>query len=564
MSGQYLVLFDADRIRDYVFATGRLKEIRGASELVRQVTDEKKLLELKELAHFQLKKWQPDEQEGLIYAGGGAGALLFADEERARSFCAELERLYRQRTGGATLSAVWVEVQGSSVEAQQLAARSLAARKASRPRSETIPGGAVLRFCASDRLYPASVRAPDPDNPAGLLVSEMTAIKRHGSHTYRQALEKSDFWQVFESLVSASARMAWRAAISDTNDLGHISEQARPQGYVALVYADGDGVGGSMRQVVAQLGFEGYQQFSAALADAAIRATAEALAVAYRASPIEQPNPDRETRETRFLPFEVITIGGDDVILICTAERGLAVACELSRRLGKLVNDWVDQYNNGQSNAQSQIVLDQPFSASVGVIIAHDSVPIVQLERRGHDLLDSAKQAKQSGLGGIDFHVITTPGLDGINQTRSRDYSADNEKTCFTKRPYPLHRAELLLRYARHLRGLCDSNGIPVHLQSGTRDRQLTPEEIAELPHLPDSKIADLYTACRGSRIEATLDVLTVSMRLRERERKALLQALHDLESIKYYPFDAPDEEGVFRSALPDLLEALSFVAEEG
>ncbi len=34
-----LVRFDADKIKDYVFATGRLKEIRGASEQVRQLTD---------------------------------------------------------------------------------------------------------------------------------------------------------------------------------------------------------------------------------------------------------------------------------------------------------------------------------------------------------------------------------------------------------------------------------------------------------------------------------------------------------------------------------------------
>jgi hypothetical protein len=32
--GQSLVAFDTDRIKDYVFATGRLAEIRGASALL--------------------------------------------------------------------------------------------------------------------------------------------------------------------------------------------------------------------------------------------------------------------------------------------------------------------------------------------------------------------------------------------------------------------------------------------------------------------------------------------------------------------------------------------------
>ena len=44
MSDQpYLVLFDADRIKDFVFATGRLKEIRGGSQIVRDATDAEKL-----------------------------------------------------------------------------------------------------------------------------------------------------------------------------------------------------------------------------------------------------------------------------------------------------------------------------------------------------------------------------------------------------------------------------------------------------------------------------------------------------------------------------------------
>src|SRR5205823_1509855 len=157
---------------------------------------------------------------------------------------------------------------------QRQAAHKLAERKVSRPHAEMIPGGGPLRFCASDRLRPASVRAPEPDEPLGILIIESTAIKRRASYDYRQSLRNSLVWRKFEQLVPEADRERWRESISETQDLSRISVQARPKGYVALVYADGDGVGKILRKVVQQHSFEGYQWFSELLETAANDATA--------------------------------------------------------------------------------------------------------------------------------------------------------------------------------------------------------------------------------------------------------------------------------------------------
>lgn len=531
MAESYLVLFDADRIRDYVFATGRLKEIRGASEIVRRATAPDRVRSLAGVGDWR------EGGEGLIFAGGAAGALVVEGAERARQLCFDLEQSYRRETGAATLSAVAVAVEGEThtaqAEAQRRADLALAARKQSRPRAESPPGGGPLRYCASDRLTPASVRAPEPGGAGGALVSEATARKRLASQEYRRLLRSNPAWRAFLQELPAQRRRAWAQAINPSQDLGDIGALAHPRGYVALVYVDGDSAGKALRQAISQGGFSGYQTFSEALSTAAVEATASALAEAYGAG---VPGGS--------LPFELITIGGDDVVLVCTAERGLAIAVEVCRRLGARVNERL---------AEAGIALAQPFSASAGVVIAHDSLPIVLLERRAYDLLRSAKRAGPGG--GVDFYVVTTPGLERIDQIRARDYSAEAGRTRFTARPLSLERMGQLIGYARHLRGLCDLQGTPRH--------DLSPAQQARLAELPRSKVADLYAACQGTRAQATLNVLTVHARLAEHERRAVLHALRDLGCVAHYPFAAPDQ-GVSASALPDLLEALEFVAEEG
>jgi hypothetical protein len=524
----YLVLYDADRIKEYVFTTGRLKEIRGASAIVRMLT-EAPLQGLKEAGWSRADAVEP------IYTDGGAGALLCPTLADAEALCSRLERLYRQKTGGATLSAVHVEVRGSGpaaeAEAQSRAARALARRKASKPIAEALPGGTLLRFCASDRLRPATVAATDPDGGQELLGSAAVAKRRH-SNAERAQLAASAFWRDFiaelQTLNSAVAVAQWERAIFDSQDLGSIAAQSRPKGYVALVYADGDGVGERIRRVVASHGFAGYRNFSAALSAAARRATAHALARAYSSRP---PAPQRLTIGGRTvtrpcLPFEVVTIGGDDVLLFCTAEYGLQIAADLSERFKQVMADELTSLGLPAAEATT---------ASVGVVISHAGVPIAQLEQRGRELLKSAKRAAGE-TGGVDFHLVTTPALESLGVLRATGYQL-GDGIELTMRPYSGARLRTLLAHARAL-------------------------DVAPEP-LSGSKRADLYHACRGSQLVATLEVLAVHGRLPSSQRVALLEALADLDSADPYPFGRP-AGAKFQTALLDLLEAIEFAGKPG
>jgi hypothetical protein len=189
---------------------------------------------------------------------------------------------------------------------------------------------------------------------------------------------------------------------------------------------------------------------------------------------------------------------------------------------------------------------EQRVSISVGVIIAHDSVPIVQLEQRGRDLLRSAKQARGNGKGGIDFHIVSTPGLDQIGRIRSGEY-APTPDVRLTLRPYHLSQMQELVVSARRLRGFVDKASDSPAVLSG-------------------SKQADLLAACYASRPQAVLNVLTLLSRTPPQARTEIIDALSTLQSTAMFPFtDAKqDTEGKHRTALVDLLEVVDFVAAEG
>lgn len=506
---RYLVLFDADRIKDYVFATGRLKEIRGASEMVRQLTDTP-------LRVIERINWRPTRTPSVIYAGGGAGALCFDRQDDAEAFCLHFERYYKRVSGSGSVSAIYVPIEGADLAAEQRAqsraAHKLASRKAARPRAEQIAGGGYLRFCDSDRLYPASVDQRDPDSREPALFSRASAAKRQLSRQYTQQIAQQPFWQIFQELQpDDAARQRWSAAIRETQDLEAIGAQSQVAGYIAFLHADGDGIGSLIRSVVETHGLAGYGQLSAALNEAATRATAMALAAAY-------PPPAADSN--RALPFEVITIGGDDVMLVCTAERGLEIAEALSSGFQRELAPIVERL----------LGTDYPRpSASVGVVIAHDSHPIINLQTRASELLKHAKRVH--GGDGIDFHIVSTPGLEPIKTIRQIQYYDRPGEAVRTMRPYQRTLFKTFLEQARLIHTL------------------------------PGSKRAQLYDAAvrAPDSMSVTFDVLRVQARMRTSDRTNLLLALQRLGVGVRYPFAEADAAGLLLPLL-DLIEAAEFV----
>lgn len=505
---RFLVLFDADRIKEYVFATGRLKEIRGASAQIRALTSDP-------LVSISTAGWSPRQPFDPIYSGGGAGAFLFDDKHDASEFCLRFERLVRQETGSTSLSAVYVPIHGDDLAAAQTrAAQRLAAHKKSRPHAEQIAGGGYLRFCDSDRLYPAACSERDPDQPSEpALFSQSSTIKRTASKSYRHQLEEQLFWKELMHLQpDDKARQDWQAAISEAQNFEAIGMQSTPPNYIGFLHADGDGMGTLIRTIVETYGLDGYKKISSAIDEAAHYATAHALHAAY-------PLPGKE------LPFEVITIGGDDIMLVCTADAVLGIAASISQSFAARLEPIVKELLGTQA---------VPPSASVGVVIAHTSHPIINMQQRATELLKRAKHVPRTiGIrdGFIDFHIVSSPSLEPIRAIREKQYQDVQEAAPRTMRPYARSEFATLLQQAGYI------------------------------ATIPGSKRAQLYEAALHSRdrISTTLDILRIQTRMQQADAQILLQALNALGVGVRYPF-ATNKRDQDVLPLADLIEAAEFV----
>src|SRR2546428_6934936 len=91
---RFLVALDTDHIKQYVFATDKLKEIRGASSI------------LDDLNRREMRRIAKEVGAEKVYTNGGSGQfLIHGDEAAAREFGQRIQQLYQKQTrAGASIS----------------------------------------------------------------------------------------------------------------------------------------------------------------------------------------------------------------------------------------------------------------------------------------------------------------------------------------------------------------------------------------------------------------------------------------------------------------------------
>ena len=201
----------------------------------------------------------------------------------------------------------------------------------------------------------------------------------------------------------------------------------RSNGYVGYIYADGNSMGRYIREQVKTP--EGYQQFS----DDIFKATEESVyeAIAQHLSPhYYQPDakssrqPDEAQKAPVWIhPFEIITIGGDDVLLVVPANKALEIAATIGTafeasliatgryniKLSEKPIDLKQQHRYNPTGAQPSRC---QLSTSMGVLITAVDTPIYYAEKLVSQLLKSSKKRlKQLNNnhyhgGTVDFLVL--------------------------------------------------------------------------------------------------------------------------------------------------------------
>lgn len=400
-----LIAFDTDRIKDYVFATDALREIRGASAILDDLN--------RNVMPNIVRQFDPAMQQ--FYAHGGAG-LFALDASRAGDAVMAVERAYRQHTAGAaSVTGATIDVPSGFDLVEHNVRKLLGLLQLRLRRSKDCPPTALavtslpyIRTCDACSAFSATHS-----------VSEYGRTRLLCNACEKRRQPSPGLW---ERLLESGLPEGHLP-----NDFSSLGDRSKPRGYIGLLYADGNGIG---REIEKQETLSALGAFARGVDDAIYHATCDAVR--------EHLNPSGGV-----LPFVPLLLGGDDLVMVTRAQSAIDVAITLAEKFGD---------HTKQSTRER-------LSISVGVVLARANFPFRTMLDLAESALRFAKREaasrKLADRGLINFLTVTSANhLDYEafhNETLVSQPSPNGRKWSRSLRPYSPNNLRLLIETARQL-----------------------------------------------------------------------------------------------------------------
>jgi len=543
-----LLMGDTDAIKGYVYETQALPEIRGASQILVELEEK-----VRELFRGELV------EECLIYCGGG-GFLAVVPASMAGEFKKKLEQLYLKETQLVTVTVVPSEPLG-----YKEFARGMTPHADDQVRNLSGCGVAAdLLFSHFEALLTDRTKRKNFGELVSALTGKLQQEKRKPElapfletlPVYRRCdscgkraaerwddvkaewlcrvcnerrqkgrQERRDFVKAFEEW--ARRRQGFEGKFRLAEDLDAL---AGTDGRIALLYADGNNMGELLQLMPSPAS---YRHFSTVLESATKDALFAAVWTVFGEARLKD--------SSQPLPFEIIALGGDDVVVIVPAEYGWALALlvlrEFETHLGiqKLEQELKERLGEG--------VLRRPVSLtlSAGLAIADVKYPVSFLFALVEGLLKQAKKLAREHFTSTLCHlwlrapVISEDAKEVLDALYKRD--SRRQWVRLTARPYTREAAERLTHLA---------------------------QKLAELPATQRRTLAEALE--KG--VHVSLNYALYQAARRKEEREVLLQTfqglgqLLDSAQVGFWFWRNVPQEG-WKTALLDALELIELGAEK-
>jgi len=219
-----------------------------------------------------------------------------------------------------------------------------------------------------------------------------------------------------------------------------LKELAGKSGYIAVIHADGNSIGIRRKLYAGKnekpANFDEYienevknEQFFHAM-----RTTIRQCVLAA----LEKVFSNDEIKQHKKLPYQLLMLGGDDLLLITQPQYAFPFVIEYSRELAKIPILYKDENIN------------KPISIGAGIAIASQNIPFYHLHHLAESLASSAKKLYRSQVAAqdetpkersvVDWLVATTSWIDDIETSRQQDDlhvdKNNGELYCTSAKPY--------------------------------------------------------------------------------------------------------------------------------
>lgn len=295
MNPKYLYGLSVNSIQEFIFATGKLKEIIGASEFVEQVCGEKFVKALNTRGTFK--------EENLFVAAAGRVVYAFEDEGLCKVIFRSYLREIKQEMPGISVTQACIPFSGQDItSAMHELSTQLDVQRSLQGVSH---GNGIMISSRSPRTGLPSA-GKDHTDPNAVQYLDRNQLAKH------QYAKKN-------SLVAKVKEQGSRSDFpTDLNELVASEEE----GWIALIHADGNNLGGIIRSLYDSIddssptSLAKIQDFSKKLNSA----TQSAVKRAFNQT--VEPVVAIKDRPQKY-PFRPILIGGDDLSVVIRADLAL-------------------------------------------------------------------------------------------------------------------------------------------------------------------------------------------------------------------------------------------------
>ncbi|PHV62001.1 Cas10/Cmr2 second palm domain-containing protein [Cyanobacterium aponinum] len=522
----FLVLIETSGNQNFIFATNKLKENIGASELTYRVGTQWLLEIIGDIVkNPNLKLWQDsdllrqnllnsnhnppieDDKQSIeiIIAVSGKALLITKDEETAQGIITKITKKCLEKAPGINVTGVYVEFDWNKPiqDAVKQVYRKIEIAQSNLFSSEfrflKLP---ILSHCDTSGL-PASQIEINPENDK-IPISQVSFTKRNSANDSLKRMDK---------LVQKSNFKF----PENTNDLEKNFEEKL--NWLGIVHADGNGLGQIFfkfeqfidndlksfseknRDYINKL-----RKFSLALDLCTQNAFKEAIKVFKEDGKISI----NENKTNEILPIIPLVLGGDDLTVVCDGKKALEFTEKflLAFEEETARNDLEDVGNIINEVSQKALKSDG-LSACAGVAIVKPHFPFSVGYDLAESLLKSAKTVKNNvqnndnktvSCSALDFHIVyDSSGVD-LELIRGRLELKENENihTKLYKRPFvvtPSNKLKEATEFSQKWAQFYDWNEFKNKVKLLTKNKRNSQNENDEKKYLPPNQSNKLRSA---------------------------------------------------------------------
>ena len=400
-----LLKLDSDSIHEYIFSTGKLKQIQGASKLIDDL-----------IFNGLPNKMELDQDNDLlrketIIQGGGNLLVEYSfpdtssDDMIAKRMDEHVNMLcdyYEQKTCGATITGAWVKYQQEehfSRALEELNQKITWKKEIPSPQS-LLPGGSYLKRCEScgkgicnsfdsnlNQFLCLNCTNKETKSKESLSKERSKQASNSGTKRWPECWPEyaANDWSKMD------IEEYYRRLPASFEDL--VKDEKEGEKWLGLIYFDGNGMGETVSAIKQK---EKLKQFSRKVDEALNRSVVETLSSLFSYSETEKK-----------APFNVLMLGGDDLVLLIKPKKSCQAAEQI---IGKF-----EQYT---------AKCGFPLTASAGIVFFHYKYPISKAIHAGKELLKNAKRhaceenikkmmaGRELPGSTVDFTLLRDPGSE--------------------------------------------------------------------------------------------------------------------------------------------------------